>query len=258
MPVSSASRNCAGGGRPPNACNYPPLPIRSSSRNCLLASQRVLRQPVSPMPVISSSQPETSPEQHTVKPEQRIRFSRSPPPRPGFAGYPAPAASEPPSSDTEGASGPLRPIRLSTARSAAPPLEPRLWEERPLYDRSIRIGCGFCTPQGIGGVRQISAGGWKGGLPMTWFEDERIWADQLFGSVAGRRNPRQAPRRLPAASIFLRLSARLLKPDFHIHGGGPAPCLHRSARRLRRRLWKNLETPPSWVYSLPAVRSRAL
>ena len=75
------------------------------------------------------------------------RFSRSLPPAPASPG-PAPAATEPPSSDARARWGPLRPIRLSTARQAVRPWsprfssggageEPRLWAGRPLYDRSI-------------------------------------------------------------------------------------------------------------------------
>ena len=107
-----------------------------------------------------SSRTETKPGQHTeAKPGQRIRFSRSPPSAPASPGSPPPPNHR---LRTLGARwGPLRPIRLGTARSAAPPLEPRLWAERPLYDRSIRTGCGFCTtPRYQGGVTR--AGGRSG------------------------------------------------------------------------------------------------
>ena len=104
-----------------------------------------------------SSQTEAKPGQHTeAKPGRRIIFAFSAL-RPGFAGIPAPAA-EPPSSDVGGALGPSASDPSRHSQVGRPALGTRLWAERPLYDRSIRTGCGFCTaPRYQGGMTDFSS-----------------------------------------------------------------------------------------------------
>ncbi len=119
------------------------------------------------------------------------RFSRSPPPAPASPGFPPPP---PPNHRfrTPGARcGPLRPIRLGTARSAAPPLEPRLWAGRPLYDRSIRIGCGFCTaPRYQGGTTDFGQPDGRRALCRPRFSilESGCWRDGTSRPIIDRIN----------------------------------------------------------------------
>ena len=127
---------------------------------------------------------------------------------------------------TQGAClGPLRPIRLGTARWAALPLEPRLWAGRPLYDRSIRIGCGFCTaPRYQGGVTQI---GRRATADPGCSSQRRVDRHRpgCSGPPGGQRNPWQATRP-PNSTPSPRLSALLL-------GREAAPPLRGSGLRWR-------------------------
>ena len=163
------------------------------------------------------------------QPEATHRFSRSPTPAPASPGTPPPPPPNHRLRAPRARCGPLRPIRLGTARSAAPPLEPRLWEGRPLYDRSIRIGCGFCTPKVSRGYDKCRQPEGRP-APPTWSEDERTGADQVVRV--------RCPAAKPLAGNPPSADASIPLPPIRSSSYSNARARSSSSTTLRSEVWR--------------------